>query len=222
MAPNLSQGEVAPMRALGPYMQGHASNPVDGVQSFYEVFGPSNAERNLVFLTPWGIVHSRIWKAQVPYFARHGFRVITFDARGNGRSGRPATGYRTDDFAQDTLSVLDATATRTAALVGLSASARWAIQLAAQYPERITHLALIDPAVNLSGAGGGPGGVDLETFHAEPTDSDGLRNRFNAHYWRRNYRNFLEYFSASLPTTRIQPSRSRTAWVGASRPHLRC
>src|SRR5229473_5741808 len=56
------------------------------------------------------------WKAQVPYFARHGFRVLVFDGRGNGRSGRPATGYRTDDFVQDTLSVLDAVGIKTAVL----------------------------------------------------------------------------------------------------------
>jgi len=194
MTPSPTDGEVEPMRALEPHTQGYAINPVDGVRVFYEVFGPPNAERNLVFLTPWGIVHSRIWKAQVAYFARHGFRVITFDARGNGQSDRPATGYRTNEFAQDTLSVMDAAGVHTAALVGLSASARWAIQLAAEHPQRATQLALVDPAVDLSGAGGGPGGVDLETFHAEPIGSEGLRNRFNANYWRRNYREFLEYF----------------------------
>ena len=58
------------------------------------------------------IVNSRVWKGQVPYFARHGFRVITFDARGNGRSERPKR-LPTEDLAQDTLSVLDATRVRT-------------------------------------------------------------------------------------------------------------
>jgi pimeloyl-ACP methyl ester carboxylesterase/predicted glycosyltransferase len=190
------------MRALEPRTQGYAINALDGVRVFYEVFGPSNAERNLVFLTPWGIVHSRIWKSQVPYFARHGFRVITFDARGNGRSDRPTSGYRTDDFAQDTLSVLDATDVHAAALVALSASARWGIQLAAEHQQRVTHLAMVDPAVNLSGAGGGPGGVDLDMFHAEPAGNEGLRNKFNANYWLRNYREFLEYFFSQVTNDR--------------------
>ena len=145
------------MRALEPHTQGYAINPVDGVRLFYEEFGSPDAERTIVFLVPWTIVNSRVWKGQVPYFARHGFRVITFDARGNGRSDRPETGYSTEDLAQDTLSVLDATRVRTTALVGLSSSARWAIQVAAEHPQRVTHLAMVDPAVDFSGPAAGQG-----------------------------------------------------------------
>ena len=59
-----------------------------GVRVAYEVFG--QGDQTLLLLPPWAIVHSRFWKLQVPYLARH-FRVVTFDARGNGRSDRPAT-----------------------------------------------------------------------------------------------------------------------------------
>ncbi len=48
----------------------------------------ARAIETLLLLPPWSIVHSRFWKLQVPYLARH-FRVITFDGRGNGRSDRP-------------------------------------------------------------------------------------------------------------------------------------
>src|SRR5260370_26009593 len=157
------------MRALDPRTQGYATNPGDGVQVLYEVFGPPGAERSVVFLPPWSIVHSRVWKAQVPYFARHNFRVVTFDGRGNGWSGRPPTGYRTEDYVRDTLAVLNAVGVRTAALVGLSAGARWGIQLAAEYPERFTHLVLIGPAAPLSDAAR----TDLVAFHTEPPDTNG-------------------------------------------------
>ena len=57
-----------------------------GVRVFWERYG--EGEPTVLFLPTWSIVHSRIWKAQVPYFARH-CRVVTFDGRGNGRSDRP-------------------------------------------------------------------------------------------------------------------------------------
>ncbi len=69
----------------------------------------------------WSIIHSRHWKMQIPYLARH-CRVVTFDGRGNGRSDRPSEpeAYREEEFAADALAVLDATATERAVLVSLS------------------------------------------------------------------------------------------------------
>ncbi|HEY1295839.1 MAG TPA: alpha/beta fold hydrolase [Chloroflexota bacterium] len=180
------------MRALEPHTHGYAVNPADGVRVFYEVFGSPDAERSVMFLTPWSIVTSRVWKAQVGYFARHRFRVVTFDGRGNGLSDRPATGYRTEDFARDTLCVMDATGATHAALVALSGSPRWAIQVAAEHPERVSHLVLVAPAVDLSGQRAT--GTDPVTFHAEPSGDD----KFNAVYWRRDYRGFLDDFFAQV------------------------
>ena len=60
----------------------------------------------------WSVVHSRTWKMQVPFLARH-YRVITFDGRGNGRSDRPAgaDSYLSAEYAADALAVMDATGT---------------------------------------------------------------------------------------------------------------
>ena len=46
------------------------------------------AHRRCLLMPTWSIVHSRFWKLQIPYLARH-FRVVTFDGRGCGRSDRP-------------------------------------------------------------------------------------------------------------------------------------
>jgi pimeloyl-ACP methyl ester carboxylesterase len=73
-------------RARYPDAEGYAARQ-DGTRIFYEVYG--EGDRTVVFVPPWAIVHSRLWKAQIPYFARRA-RVIVFDPRGNGRSDRPA------------------------------------------------------------------------------------------------------------------------------------
>ncbi|HBW18939.1 MAG: hypothetical protein ACLPN6_22095 [Streptosporangiaceae bacterium] len=73
-------------RARYPDVEGFLDR--DGVRVFYEAYG--SAEPTILLFPTWGIVHSRSWKFQIPYFARHG-RVVTFDRRGNGRSDRPGS-----------------------------------------------------------------------------------------------------------------------------------
>src|SRR6266516_6823485 len=110
------------MRACQPVGDGYVER--GGVKLHYEVFG--TGEPTVVLLPTWSIIHSRHWKLQIPYLARH-CRVLTFDGRGNGRSDRPAgvAAYLEDEFAADTLAVMDATGTERATLVGLSCGALW-------------------------------------------------------------------------------------------------
>lgn len=49
-----------------------------------------------------------------------GYRVITYDRRGFGQSGHPATGYDYDTFADDLAAVLDRTGAERVNLVGFS------------------------------------------------------------------------------------------------------
>ena len=168
---------------------GMAVNPEDKVQIAFEVFGREDAERTIVFLPTWSLVHSRCWKMQVPYFARQGFRVVTYDGRGNGKSGRPKAGYSINHFTQDMLAVFDTVGIDRADVVGLSAGGGWGVQFAAEHPERLDHLILIAPSVRLSGQERYP----LEQFLAEPPDYEGW-NKYNASYWRRDYRGFAEWF----------------------------
>ena len=72
------------MRARYPDIEGFVER--DGVKIAYEVFG--SGEPALVFAPTDPLVHSRAWKAQVPYLASTS-RVVTIDPRGNGRSDRP-------------------------------------------------------------------------------------------------------------------------------------
>src|SRR5256885_8744953 len=114
-------------RARDPDHAGHIER--DGVRLYYELYGTDGPT---VFLLPtWSIVHSRHWKMQIPYLARH-YRVLTFDGRGNGRSDRPESGYDECEFAADALAVMEATQTDRAVLVSLSMGAQRALLLAAE------------------------------------------------------------------------------------------
>jgi pimeloyl-ACP methyl ester carboxylesterase len=163
----------------------------DGVRVFWERHG--DGEPTLLLLPAWSIIHSRQWKAQVPYLARH-YRVLTFDPRGNGRSDRPPTAeaYDDDQYVADALAVLDATGTREAVLVGLSRGSRWAVELAATRPERVLGAMLIDPALPFMAPL--PREQD-NSFDEELDRSDGWA-KFNRHYWLREYRDFLEFFAS--------------------------
>ena len=64
------------MRARYPDAEGFVER--DGVKIGYEMFG--SGEPTLVFAPTDPLVHSRAWKAQVPYLARTS-RVVTIDPR---------------------------------------------------------------------------------------------------------------------------------------------
>ena len=128
------------MRALEPVDAGYAINSEDGMRTFYEAFGLQDAQRTIVFAPAGAYVHGRVWKMQVPYFARQGFRVVTYDSRGSGKSDRPDSGYAPALLAGDLLAILDKLEIERTALAGITWAIRWMGPLAARYPERVSHL----------------------------------------------------------------------------------
>jgi pimeloyl-ACP methyl ester carboxylesterase len=170
---------------------------LDGVRIHWERYG--DGVRSILFLPTWSIVHSRCWKAQIPYLARH-HRVLVFDPRGNGLSGRPVdpAAYAESAFAGDALAVLDATGTDRAVVVGLSLGAQRGLILAERHPERVAGMVMIGPAVALA-----PFPPEraraFELFHEERTD-EGPWHKHNAHYWRRDFPGFLRFFFSQVFT----------------------
>jgi pimeloyl-ACP methyl ester carboxylesterase/predicted glycosyltransferase len=163
----------------------------DGVRVFWERYG--TGEKTILFLPSWSIVHSRLWKLQIPYLARHG-RVVTFDPRGNGRSDRPAKGsaYSEWEFAADALAVLDATETEQAVLVSLSLGAHRALILAAEHAERVAGGVFI--AASLPLAPPHPERAPVVARFDEELETDEGWAKYNRHYWRRDFEGFLQFF----------------------------
>src|SRR5690242_4621728 len=79
---------------------------------------------------------------------RSGHRVISYDARGHGRSS-PAPerdAYAYDDLGHDLLGVLDDRGLERAVLAGASMGAHTLLWAALQAPERVAGLVVITPA----------------------------------------------------------------------------
>ncbi len=179
------------MRARTPDQEGSVKR--DGVKIAYEVFG--SGETTILLMPTWSIIHSRFWKMQVPYLARH-YRVVTFDGRGNGKSDRPAdpAAYAKEEVVADALAVLDATNTPRAAIVTLSMSAQWGLLLAANHPERVAGVVFIAPALPIATAHG------YRMVHSfnDVLDTDEGWAKYNRHYWLRDYQGFLEFFFSQV------------------------
>jgi pimeloyl-ACP methyl ester carboxylesterase len=177
------------MRAIEPAAAGDVVR--DGVKLSWQEFGAG--ETTIVLLPTWSLIDSRLWKAQVPYLARH-FRVVTFDGRGCGRSDRPAEAeaYSHLAFAADTIAVLDATGTPDAVLVGLSCGTLWGVQVAADQPDRVRGLIFLGPQVPLA-----PTHPDRTVYpFAERLDTTEGWAKYNRYHWLEGgYRDFLEFFA---------------------------
>jgi pimeloyl-ACP methyl ester carboxylesterase len=78
------------------------------------------------------------------------FRVLAPELRGRGASGKPATGYRMADHANDVLALLDQLGLERVVLGGHSFGAFLAIFIAAHYPTRASRLIVIDAAITLN------------------------------------------------------------------------
>ena len=133
-------------RARQPDSSGHAVS-FDGLRIHYEVFGAGPA--TIVFLPANPISHSRLWKGQVPYLARH-MRVITYDGRGQGLSDHPDPNetWPANARVDDCLAVMDATDTEAAYLVGICTDGVFpSLCLAAANPDRVLGIVAIAPGV---------------------------------------------------------------------------
>lgn len=89
----------------------------DGTELFVKDTGGSG--RAIILTHAWPL-NADIWDYQAAALSKAGFRVISYDRRGFGRSGKPESGYTFDAFADDLAAVIEQTGVRDATLVGYS------------------------------------------------------------------------------------------------------
>lgn len=182
------------MRARYPDAEGTVVR--DGVSLGYEAYGdPSANDRPTILLLPtWTIIHTRFWKMQVPYLARH-FPVVVYDGPGNGKSDRvlEPDRYTPQAYARDAAAVLDACDVERAVAVGLSRGAWYGLELASLRPATIIGLVLVGAALPLAPALPERARISEQFLEPAPDEPEGW-DRYNLAYWHANYPDFARWF----------------------------
>ncbi len=109
----------------------------NGIELYYEIHGEGEP---LVLISGIGYPLWQ-WHKMVPFLAKH-FKVIAFDNRGVGQSGKPEGPYTAQILAADTVGLLDALHIEKAIIMGHSMGGFIAQALALDFPNRAGKLIL--------------------------------------------------------------------------------
>jgi len=105
---------------------------------YYEVYGEGPP---FLFISETAC-HGEVWKPyQVPEFSRD-HRVIIYDQRGTGRTGKPSVQYTTKTLADDAAALLEHLGAEQAIVYGHSMGGRIAQLVALDYPQKVKKLIL--------------------------------------------------------------------------------
>jgi non-heme chloroperoxidase len=132
------------------------------IEIYYEDHG---AGKPVVLIHGWPLSGAS-WEKQVPVFLNAGYRVITYDRRGFGKSSQPMSGYDYDTFAEDLNNLMLKLDLHNTVLVGFSMGggeiARYLGKYGSKRVERVVFLSSVPPF--LLKTPDNPSGVDKSVF----------------------------------------------------------
>jgi non-heme chloroperoxidase len=141
----------------------------DNVEIYYKDWGPKDGQ--VVILSHGWPLNSDSWENQAFYLANEGFRVITHDRRGHGRSSQPWDGNDMDHYADDLAQLIETLDLRDVSLFGFSTGggeiARYVGRHGTGRIARLGLIAAVPPLMMKTAAN--PGGLPKEVF-------DGMRS----------------------------------------------
>jgi non-heme chloroperoxidase len=114
----------------------------DGTRIHFRDWGVG---RPIVFVAPWGLC-SEWWDIPVTTLSARGWRCVTLDRRGHGRSDDPCRGYDFDTLADDIAAVMDALDLQDVVLVGHSIGGAEVVRYVTRHrSRRVSRVVLIAP-----------------------------------------------------------------------------
>lgn len=134
--------------------------------------------RPVILIHGWPLTGD-MFEYQTVALLESGFRVITYDRRGFGQSGHPASGYTYDTFADDLAAVIDGLELQNVSLVGFSmGGGEIARYLSRHGASKVSKAVLVASVAGyLLKDGSNPDGVDASVF--EGMKKDIRKDRFD-------------------------------------------
>lgn len=120
----------------------HYASSADGTRIAYALHGQAGAKRRFALVHSLAMDHS-FWDTVAAELGPDA-AVAALDARGHGRSDKPAGPYRIETFADDVASVLDALGWDRAVVGGASMGGSVALAFGIRHPRRTAGLGLFD------------------------------------------------------------------------------
>ncbi len=186
-----------------PYVAVGKENSAD-IELYYEDHGTGDP----VVLIHGYPLSGASWEKQVPVLLSKGYRVITYDRRGFGKSSQPATGYNYDTLAEDLRKLIMRLQLRNFSLVGFSMGGGEVARYIGKYGS-----AGVSKAVILSGVppyllktADNPEGVDGSVFAGIEKAVAADRYAFFTEF----FENF--YNTDVLPAKRISKQAVQASW----------
>src|ERR1700752_5119543 len=144
-----------------PYITVGKENSAD-IELYYEARGPGQP----VVLIHGYPLSGASWEKQVPALLDAGYRVITYDRRGFGKSSQPTAGYNYDTFAEDLHKLVTQLKLRDFTLVGFSMGGGEVARYFGKYGSKGVSKAVIISGVPpyLLKTADNPEGVDASVF----------------------------------------------------------
>ena len=120
----------------------------DGTKIYGQFVNKKSTKTPIVFIHGF-VLNWTCFEKEIAFFKKRGHPIVYFDLRGHGKSGRPrsAEAYSFPTFVDDIKRVLQRfSLKKKVILVGYSLGGMIALHYAAQYPNRVSKLIIIDSA----------------------------------------------------------------------------
>ncbi len=148
------------------------------------------------------------WEKQVPVLLEAGYRVITYDRRGFGKSSQPTAGYNYDTFAEDLHKLVTHLELRDFALAGFSMGGGEVVRYLGKYGSKGVSKAVIVSGVPpfLLKTADNPEGVDGSVFEEIQKAVAADRYAFFTEFFKKFYNTDL------LLGKRVSEEAVRSSW----------